>query len=182
MLRAPFFAAVVMTALTLPAPLWRRLIAAVYDGLLLLGIWMIVALADVILRDQLLGLPRHPPTQMAGFFLAGLAFFGWFWTHGGQTLGMRAWRLRVRRHDGQPLRWPTAAVRYAVMLAVWMSLPIVAALLSSSTLAATHPQAGLLCSIVGTVLTAALLLFLRDPLRRAPQDWLSRCEMVVEPA
>ena len=31
------------------------------------------------------------------------AFYGWFWLHGGQTLGMRAWRLKLVTDDGRPL-------------------------------------------------------------------------------
>lgn len=169
-----------MTALTLPAPLWRRLIAATYDALLLLALWMIAALAEVMIRDQLLGLPRYPPALMAGYFLIGLAFFGWFWTHGGQTLGMRAWRLRARRPDGQPLRWPTAASRYAVMLLCW-GVALAPLALASPMIAAAHPQARLYCAGAIALLVGALLLFQLDPQRRAPQDWLSGTEVVVEP-
>ena len=49
-------------------------------------------------------------------------FFGWFWTHGGQTLGMRAWRLQLRRIDGQNLAWSTALVRFAGALLSWLPL------------------------------------------------------------
>jgi uncharacterized RDD family membrane protein YckC len=31
------------------------------------------------------------------------SYFGWSWLHGGQTIGMKAWRLKVMRCDGQPL-------------------------------------------------------------------------------
>ncbi|HEX9179015.1 MAG TPA: RDD family protein, partial [Burkholderiales bacterium] len=38
-------------------------------------------------------------------------YFTWFWTHGGQTVAMRAWRLRVMRRDGSPLSWRDAWLR-----------------------------------------------------------------------
>ena len=41
------------------------------------------------------------------------AFFGWFWTHGGQTLGMRAWKLRLERDDGGAPQWRDAGRRFA---------------------------------------------------------------------
>lgn len=41
---------------------------------------------------------------VAGFFL-------WFWTHGGQTLGMRAWRLRIFSTNGQPIGYGRALWR-----------------------------------------------------------------------
>ncbi len=36
------------------------------------------------------------------------------WRHGGQTLGMRPWRLKVVAMDGKPPGWRALCVRYAV--------------------------------------------------------------------
>lgn len=165
----------------LPAPLWRRLIAALYDGLLLIALWMVAALVDTLIGQQLLGLPRSRPLQMAYFFLVGLGFFGWFWTHGGQTLGMRAWRLRARRSDGQPMRWLSAATRYAGMLLLWLGLPIAITLLASPRIAATHPQAPLISGGLLAFAACALLFAMLDPRRRTPHDWISGTEVIVEP-
>lgn len=104
-----------------PAPLWRRLGAAVYDALLLIALWMVALWLDVVVRDAL-GLDRNWPALRAYLFLLGLFFFGWFWTHGGQTLGMRAWRLQLRRRDGRPIGWATAAARYAGAWLAWAPL------------------------------------------------------------
>jgi uncharacterized RDD family membrane protein YckC len=58
----------------------------------------------------------------AGLVAVMIAFHVGFWTHGGQSLGMRAWRLRVVRWDGAPLRLSDALLRYA---AAWLSaLPL----------------------------------------------------------
>lgn len=108
-----------MSAPVLPAPLWRRLLAAVYDGLLLIGLWLLALILEVIVRDQLLGLERHWLALRVYLFVIGLWFFGWFWIHGGQTLGMRVWRLQVRRDDGAALRWPIALLRYAAAYLSW---------------------------------------------------------------
>jgi uncharacterized RDD family membrane protein YckC len=107
--------------LLIPAPLWRRLAAATYDGLLLAAVWMVAAFVDVLVRD-LLGLGYDARVFRAWLFLVGLVFFGWFWTHGGQTLGMRAWRLQVRRSNGTPLHWPAASARYAFAWLAWLPL------------------------------------------------------------
>lgn len=45
--------------------------------------------------------------------LLSMLFFCGFWVNGGQTLGMRAWRVRVVRDDGRPLAWPRAVARFA---------------------------------------------------------------------
>jgi uncharacterized RDD family membrane protein YckC len=51
-------------------------------------------------------------------YLLGVSFvfYGWFWTHGGQTLGLRAWRLRVLTFEQQPISWKQAALRFCCAL------------------------------------------------------------------
>lgn len=119
-----------MSEVILPAPLWRRLVAIGYDGLLFLALVM----AGLVLATPFVAFfvadsaktPLHNYAVLQGYgYLVGLLFFGWSWTRGGQTLGMRAWRLKVRRLDGAPLRWPVALVRYtvgigALVAALWL--------------------------------------------------------------
>jgi len=98
------------------APLWLRLIAAVYDFLPLLGLWF-VATALVLfatgggLDVRTLGgkilVQSAVVLVTAGYFLAS-------WLRGGATIGMRAWRLRVVRADGAALALPQALLRFAV--------------------------------------------------------------------
>jgi uncharacterized RDD family membrane protein YckC len=42
-----------------------------------------------------------------------MLYFCGSWAHGGQTVGMRAWRIRVVRDDGGALGWGRAAARFA---------------------------------------------------------------------
>lgn len=98
-----------------PAGMLRRLAALLYDSILLAGPIAIYAGSVVVLRS---GAAVAPNTL---WFSAGLAaipalFFCWFWTHGGQTLGMVAWRLRLEAVDGEPLSWRRALVRYCAAL------------------------------------------------------------------
>ncbi|MGB5613874.1 MAG: RDD family protein, partial [Sedimenticolaceae bacterium] len=70
--------------------LWRRLAAIFYDLWLVAALWLLGATADTFVRAGLgLGSAAfHLPLQLF-LFIAPAAFFSWFWTHGGQTLGMR---------------------------------------------------------------------------------------------
>ena len=168
-----------MTDSAVPAPLWRRLAAACYDGLLLFAVWMVTLLISLMLR-QLLGLERNDHVNALCLFLAGLAFFGWSWTHGGQTLGMRSWRLRVQRQDGAPLRWPVAALRYAAMLFGW-GLALTPPLLASLP-AKVRPPHGEEVILASALLTAlSLLLLALDGRRRAFYDRLASTEVVLLP-
>ncbi|AXQ29699.1 hypothetical protein D0B54_13885 [Solimonas sp. K1W22B-7] len=180
MLRAPVQPRLTVTALTLPAPLWRRLISAVYDGLLMIGL-VFATVIFFLIGCWLLGV--EPNSRILGLclFSVGLGFFGWFWTHGGQTLGMRVWRLRVRRVDGQPLRWPIAAIRYTGMFVVWVGLPLSLMLLFVPRFAQAHPQLATPSIALLSVLVCSLVLARLDARKRAPHDWISGTEVVVEP-
>ena len=160
------------------ATLWRRLIAAVYDGLLLLGLWMVALLLDVLIRDAF-DAPRNWAVLRAYLFVVGLGFFAWFWTHGGQTLGMRVWRLRIAVGDARPLSWLNAGVRYAAMMAVWgiTLTPLLARLPHLRD----EPHAGPVALTCAALTAAGLLAMFIDRQRRAPHDWLSGTTTVVLP-
>ncbi|TNF33915.1 MAG: RDD family protein [Gammaproteobacteria bacterium] len=49
-------------------------------------------------------------------------FFGWFWTHGGQTLGMKTWRLLLQTSDGHNLNWSQAGLRFVAAILSWIVL------------------------------------------------------------
>jgi uncharacterized RDD family membrane protein YckC len=48
--------------------------------------------------------------------LAPLVFFSWFWRQGGQTLGMRAWQLKLVANEQQQPSWFQCLVRCLVAL------------------------------------------------------------------
>jgi uncharacterized RDD family membrane protein YckC len=92
------------------AGLFRRLMAMCYDLLLLLSLLLFAtALALLATRGAL---DYHHPLFRTYLFLVCFWFYAWFWTHGGQTLGMRAWRLRVQRRDGRPITLWQALLRF----------------------------------------------------------------------
>lgn len=45
------------------------------------------------------------------FFVLG-AYFVWFWTHGGQTLAQKTWKIRVVDRQGQAISALRATARY----------------------------------------------------------------------
>jgi uncharacterized RDD family membrane protein YckC len=108
-----------MTALpATPCPLWRRLAALVYDLLAVTAIVMVVGLlCQLATRGQLITTGAR--THIAWWYqpLQGLVVAAYFllsWRRGGQTLGMRPWRIRVVRGDGARVVWPQALLRLLV--------------------------------------------------------------------
>jgi len=88
----------------------RRMIAAVYDWLLVIALMMIVSTPVIAMLGDAIS-PANPFYRIAMLLVAG-AFFTGFWSHGGQTLGMKAWRLRLRRRDGAPVTLARAVLRF----------------------------------------------------------------------
>jgi uncharacterized RDD family membrane protein YckC len=95
------------------AGLLRRLAALLYDSLLVVALLMLATVPYVMLTGG--AAASHLARALFQTYLLAvmLGFFSWFWLHGGQTLGMRAWRLRVVSQNGAPLRPRQALARFA---------------------------------------------------------------------
>ena len=104
------------------AGLLRRLGAMLYDGCLLAGGMIVAATPLPFFQSAADGSFWVRTLIQIYLILVCFLFFGWFWTHGGQTLGMRAWRLQLRGMDGQDLAWSTAVVRFTSALLSWLVL------------------------------------------------------------
>lgn len=98
-----------------------RLLALLYDALPVLALWLLVAAVFTVGYT----LAGHPVRENIKPFSA-LQWIEWLccwlvtgayavlsWRRGGQTLGMRPWRLRVTDTAGQPAAIPALARRYA---------------------------------------------------------------------
>ncbi|MBQ1784884.1 MAG: RDD family protein [Gammaproteobacteria bacterium] len=128
------------------AGFWRRIGALVYDWLLVASVLIIAQalyffVVALLVWSELITLA---PGQDIANYISGnrvnslyllswiVAFYAYFWAAAGQTLGMKAWRLRVQNIDGSRLR-PTQAVLRA--LAAMLGLGNLAVLLTSEQLA-----------------------------------------------
>ncbi|MHA7835278.1 MAG: RDD family protein [Algiphilus sp.] len=110
------------SSLILPATLWRRLAVSVYDALLVLAICMAISVVATPLLSYIGG-PQRSVLQIL-MVLGSWFYFARSWTRGGQTLGMRTWRVRLRRSDGEThLSLTTASARFFLTLALCI-LPV----------------------------------------------------------
>lgn len=91
-----------------PSPGIPRLLAAMfYDLVLLFGI-LLLATTLVVVPLKI----SYDATTLDGNLLllfqlylvaVIVIFYTWFWSHGGQTLGMRTWKFKVVRQSGEQL-------------------------------------------------------------------------------
>lgn len=91
----------------------RRLACFVYEGALLFGVVMIAAYLFSSLAQQRHALMNRTLLQLYLCLVLGV-YFVWFWTHGGQTLAMKTWRIRIVRSDGAALSQARALARYVL--------------------------------------------------------------------
>ena len=98
------------------ARLGWRLLALLYDGVIALALLMAASALVLLLRR---GVAVTPGSAMAAAeFMLLWAAIGTYavlsWRYGGQTLGMRPWRLRVLTTAGGVVAWPALLVRYGI--------------------------------------------------------------------
>ncbi|BFT31370.1 RDD family protein [Alteromonas sp. D210916BOD_24] len=112
----------------------RRLLAMVYDTLVAVAVGMCAAMVMIVtlvvmLKNGALDLQGYAePADLiqasTGYKLLIqtwvviwiVGFFLWFWKRGGQTLGMRAWRLRIYSTVEEPMTWPRLFIRLVASL------------------------------------------------------------------
>ncbi len=91
--------------------LLRRLAAFLYDCLLLIAIYFVITAAVVPLNN---GEAIQHWSYKLILLLVAFVFFDWFWRHGGQTLGMRAWRIRLEGMDTEKVTFNQSVKRFAI--------------------------------------------------------------------
>jgi uncharacterized RDD family membrane protein YckC len=121
-----------------PAGLGKRILAIVYDVLIILFLTVIITLIvqQLIVQLELVNLeqvqitkegenvnvipadsPVTPMLKSLWFFIS-LYFFGKYWTKRGQTPGMKVWKIKavsndiLNNNDASPITWPQSIKRY----------------------------------------------------------------------
>lgn len=111
------------------AGFWRRFASLVYDTLAIIAFAMLTVVLYLFAIQGLISIDvialngaEDVSARIQGslllsgirsslLVLVGLVFFGYFWTKSGQTIGMRAWRLKVQTSQGSLISWPQAIIR-----------------------------------------------------------------------
>ncbi len=97
----------------------RRLAAMLYESLLLLGVLSVSFMVPHLLLGIGLGITAPGPVLLAHVAIVLATYFLWYWSHGGQTLAMQTWKLRITTPGGVPPRLTFLILRY---LLSWPSL------------------------------------------------------------
>ena len=113
-----------------PATLFKRLLAIAYDLILLTALcFSIAAIVSIfttfLLNDGNAITDTHPYYYLnqllilSTIFITGLFFYIGFWSHGGQSLGMKTWMLKVVSGNGHPINKRQAMIRALSAVLSW---------------------------------------------------------------
>ncbi len=153
----------------------RRMGAFIYEGLLLFAVVMIGAYGYDSLTQHRHAMEGRTGLQVFLFLLLGV-YFTWFWTHGGQTVAMKTWHIKLVDHRGQPAGWARCVLRYVTSW-IWF-LP---ALVTAYAIRPVPTWVILSLLTVGVLAYALLARF--HPQRHYVHDLLSGTRLLdVQPA
>lgn len=96
---------------------WRRLLAILYESMLLVAIWFIAGFVFHLIFFNIISGDYFKLAFQCYLLLVGGMYFIWFWTHGGQTLAMQTWKIRITGLDGQQIGIRKAIIRYLLAVA-----------------------------------------------------------------
>ena len=155
-----------------------RVVAILYDGMLILALLFLVGTILVVLgtlmtmnsgvdSSQAESLPTWYQNLIMtpSFVLTLVGFYGIFWRRGGQTLGMQTWRLKTVNNAGYLLTWGQSFKRILAACLMPLLFGIIGSLIGGSR------QILLTSALVGFIFNYAFCLFNRRGL--AVQDMLS---------
>ncbi len=97
----------------------RRFASMAYDSLLLLGVLSVGFMLPQIILGMGFNLLLPGWALLCNVFVVVGCYFLWYWHHGGQTLAMQTWNIRIATPDGAQPSLSRLALRYALS---WPSL------------------------------------------------------------
>jgi uncharacterized RDD family membrane protein YckC len=105
-----------------PPTLRRRLASLVYEALVIVAIVLVVVALFSLVGVAAPALGQQRPLLLALCFAVLGGYFIYCWTNG-QTLAMRAWKIRIVDASGNPPQPGRACIRY-VLSWVWVAPPL----------------------------------------------------------
>jgi len=102
-----------------------------YDFMLLCAVWLLAGIVYIIPAQMLINVDSSQKnnlstTEFGGpvfysyIFIVTWFFFAWFWTHGGQTLGLKSWSLRLQTENDHTLSWLQTLLRFLIAGTPWL--------------------------------------------------------------
>lgn len=103
------------------AGIFRRLFAISYDAFLLIAILFAVSAIATSLNSGKAVEPDDTLYPVFVIIIFGLSYlyFAWFWIHGGQSLGMKTWQIKLQSDSNDIIDWKVTAIRFVSAIFSW---------------------------------------------------------------
>lgn len=97
----------------------RRIASMAYESLLLLGVLSVSFMLPHLALGMAFNIALPGWILLSHVFIVLGAYFVWYWHHGGQTLAMQTWKIKLTTPSGAEPSLARLALRYAL---AWPSL------------------------------------------------------------
>ncbi len=98
----------------------RHFAAICYDIMMLVSVLFVFTLVILPLASSS-AIESGNLAYNVYLLLLSYLYFCWQWINGGQTLGMKSWRIQVTNLDGQSLNLQQASVRFFAAILSWLA-------------------------------------------------------------
>ena len=117
------------------AGLFKRFATVIYDGLIVVAILFLASAIAMTIVGAVMGANAiteqqvliSNPVYSAWLILCWFSYYAWCWRKGGQTLGMKAWRLKLVTCDDNLITYSNALIRFFSsflgLAHIWALLP-----------------------------------------------------------
>jgi len=106
----------------IPAHLTRVLGAIIYDLIIVFAIIFIAAQWFPLIPESLQADPAINLFKQVYILGISFIYFAYSWRRGGQTIGMKSWRLRLQSSEPEKpeISWRQCLIRYSVSIFSWL--------------------------------------------------------------
>ncbi len=156
----------------------RQLLALFYDVWLLAAVFMVASALTLPITQ---GEPVKPgnPFMTSYIFFVWYGFYAWFWTHGGQTLGMRSWKIKLISQTGEAVGLWHALLRFISGIPAWLFITAGGYFSFADQPEMKHPVLDALSKLPGSVvLGAGILLLISGHMKRSWRNQFSSTQVV----
>ncbi|VAW91671.1 FIG023103: Predicted transmembrane protein [hydrothermal vent metagenome] len=157
----------------------RQLLALFYDVWLLAAVFMV---ASALTLPMTQGEPVKPgnPFMTTYIFFVWYGFYAWFWTHGGQTLGMRSWKIKLISQSGETVGLWHALLRFISGIPAWLFITTGSYFSLAEQAHMKHPLLDALSKLpASVVLGVGVLLLISGHMKNSWRNQFSSTQVVL---
>ncbi len=110
-----------------PPSFSSRFLCGIYDFMLLIGVWFFVGSVAFFANGME---TLSPNFGILIAFFSAWGFFAYFWMNGGQTLGMKVWKIKIKSTDSNSILLYQTIIRFLVNCIIFLTCGVLLILIN----------------------------------------------------